>query len=77
MDGRVKEKLSGRTVDSPITILISLSDHLINLIICQLLTNGCHDMTELSGRDEAVVITIENLSDQRLIILEYCRPSPP
>jgi hypothetical protein len=54
------------TVDSSITILISLSDHLINLIICQLLANGCHDMTELSSRNESVVITIEDLSGQCL-----------
>jgi hypothetical protein len=49
------------TVNSSITILISLSDHLINLIIRQLLTDGCHNMTELSSRDEAVVVTVENL----------------
>jgi hypothetical protein len=50
------------TVNSSITILIGLSDHLINLIIRQLLTNGCHDMTKLSSRDEAVIVTIEDLS---------------
>jgi hypothetical protein len=49
------------TVNSSITILISLPNHLINLIICQLLTNGCHDMTELSGGDETIIVTIEDL----------------
>lgn len=50
-----------QTVNTSVTILISLSDHLIDLIIRQFLTNGCHDMTELSSGDEAVVITIKNL----------------
>ncbi len=50
------------TVNSSIAILIGFSDHLIDLIISQLLANGCHDMTELSRRDETIVITVENLS---------------
>lgn len=49
------------TVNSSITILVSLSDHLINLVICQLLSNGCHDVTELSSGDEAIVITVKDL----------------
>jgi hypothetical protein len=52
------------TVNASITILISLSDHLINLIICQLLANGCHDMAKLSSRDESVVVTIKDLSER-------------
>jgi hypothetical protein len=60
-----------RTIDSSITILISLSDHLIDLIICQLLANGRHDMTELSSRDEAIVITIEDLNDQHPLSLDF------
>jgi len=55
-----KEKIP--TINSSITILIGLSDHLIDLIIRQLLTNGCHNMAKLSSRDEAVVVTIEDLS---------------
>ena len=49
------------TVDSTITILIGLADHLINLIIGQLLTNGGHDVAELGSRDEAIVIAVEDL----------------
>jgi hypothetical protein len=49
------------TVDPSITILISLSNHLINLIICQFLTNRCHDVAKLGGGDETIVITVEDL----------------
>jgi hypothetical protein len=49
------------TVDPSISILVSLSDHLIDLVISQLLSNGCHDMTEFSGRDESIVVTIKDL----------------
>lgn len=49
------------TVDPSITILVGLPDHLINLVVGQLLSNRGHDVTELSGGDKAVVITVENL----------------
>jgi len=68
VSGNLRVRRGVCTVDSAITILISLSDHLINLIICQLLTNGCHDMTELSSGDESVVITIEDLSHQHPLL---------
>jgi hypothetical protein len=48
-------------VDSAITVLVSLPDHLINLVIGELLTDGGHDMSEFSSGNEAVVITVENL----------------
>lgn len=49
------------TVNASVTVLVSLTDHLINLVVSQLLSDGGHDVTELSGRDEAVVVTIEDL----------------
>lgn len=49
------------TVDSSITILISLTNHLINLVISQLLADRCHDMTKLSSGDKAIVIAVEDL----------------
>jgi hypothetical protein len=51
-----------RTIDTSITILIGLSDHLIDLIICQLLSDGCHDMAKLGSGDESIVVTIEDLN---------------
>jgi hypothetical protein len=53
--------LFARTVDTPVAILVSLTDHLIHLIVCELLADRSHDMTELSSRDEAIVITVEDL----------------
>jgi hypothetical protein len=51
------------TVDSSITVLISLPNHLIDLVVRQLLADGCHDMTKFGSRNEAVVITIKDLLD--------------
>jgi hypothetical protein len=59
--GLVSKRVLVLTVNSSIAVLISLSDHLVNLIISQLLANGCHDVTELGSGDEAVVITIKDL----------------
>lgn len=49
------------TVDAAVTILIGLTDHLIHFIIGELLSNGSHDVTKLSSRDETVVVTVEDL----------------
>lgn len=49
------------TVDSAITILVSLSDHLINLVIGELLADGGHDVSEFGSGNEAVVIAVEDL----------------
>merc|ERR1719195_624702 len=48
-------------IDLSITIHISLTNHLINLLIGQLLAQICHHMTKLSCADEAVSITVEDL----------------
>lgn len=49
------------TVDPAITILVRLADHLIDLVVSELLTNGSHDVTELGSGNEAVVVAIEHL----------------
>ena len=54
-------KIRKPTVDTPVTILVCLADHLVNLLIRQFLADRGHDVTQLSGRDEAIVIAVENL----------------
>ena len=51
-----------RTVDAAIAVLVSLADHLVNLIVSELLANGCHDVAQLSSGDEAIVVTVEHLN---------------
>jgi len=48
-------------VDTSIAVLVGLADHLVNLIIAQLLADRGHDVAQLSGGDETVVITVEDL----------------
>lgn len=50
-----------RTVDTAITVLVSFTDHLVHLVVGQLLADGGHDMTQLSGGDETVVVAVEHL----------------
>lgn len=49
------------TVNPAITVLVSFPDHLVNFVIGKLLANRGHDMAQLCGRNEAVVIAIEDL----------------
>ena len=49
------------TVDTPIAVLVGLADHLVNLVVSQLLADRGHDVAKLGRRDEAVVITVEDL----------------
>jgi hypothetical protein len=49
------------TVDPAITVLVRLADHLVHLVVSQLLANGSHDVAQLGGRDKAVVVAIEHL----------------
>jgi hypothetical protein len=53
--------VSKRTINPAITILIRLTNHLIDLIVGQLLANGGHDVTQLCSRDETVVVTVKDL----------------
>merc|ERR1719162_2253091 len=48
-------------VDLAITINVRLTNHFINLLIRELLSEICHDVAQLCGTDEAVAIAIENL----------------
>ena len=49
------------TINAAITVLVSLPDHLIDLVVGQLLANGGHDVAQLSGGNEAVVVTVKDL----------------
>ena len=55
------KRKEGHTVDASVAILVSFPDHLINLIIGQLLADRRHDMSQLGGGDEAIVVAIKNL----------------
>jgi hypothetical protein len=48
-------------VDLTITIDIGLTDHLIDLLVSELLTKVSHDVTELSGRNESISVLVEDL----------------
>merc|ERR1711879_941671 len=56
-------------IDLPITVHICLSDHLIDLLIRELLTQVGHHMTQLSRADEAVAIAVENLEGLNQLFL--------
>jgi hypothetical protein len=64
--GKVSIRLAKRaegmhTVDASVTVLVGLPNHLIDLVVGQLLADGRHDVSQLSSGDEAVVITVEDL----------------
>ena len=56
-------------VDLAVTVNVRLADHLIDLLVGELLTEVGHDVTKLSGGDETIAITIEDLEglDQLLL----------
>jgi hypothetical protein len=49
------------TVNTPIAVLVGLADHLIDLVVGQLLADRSHDVAQLGRRDEAVVVAVEDL----------------
>lgn len=55
-----------RTVNATIAILVGLADHLVDLVISELLADRRHDVTELGGGDEAVVVTVEHLKERQV-----------
>lgn len=63
------------TVNPPVTVLVGLANHLVDLVVGQLLADGGHDVAQLSSGDEAVVIAVENLSSlsASLSITSSCR----
>merc|ERR1712003_256236 len=48
-------------VDLAIAVDVCFPDHLINLLISELLTQVCHDMAQLRGTDKAVAVAVEDL----------------
>jgi hypothetical protein len=53
--------MDGLTVDTTVAILVSLANHLIDLVICKLLANRGHDVTKLGRRNETIVVTVKHL----------------
>merc|ERR1719152_309675 len=47
-------------VNLAVTVNVSLADHLIDLLVGELLAKVGHDVAELSRRDEAVAILVED-----------------
>ena len=47
-------------VDLAVSINISLSNHLVHLLISQLLPQVGHHVTQLGGADEAVAVLVEH-----------------
>jgi hypothetical protein len=57
------------TVNPSVTILVSLSDHLVDLVVGELLADAGHDVSKLSGGDEAVVVAVEDLESLADLLL--------
>jgi hypothetical protein len=50
-----------RTINPAIAVLIRLPDHLVDLIVGELLTDAGHDMPQLGSADKAIVVAIKDL----------------
>ena len=48
-------------VNLPVAIDVRLADHLVDLLVRQLLAEVRHHVAQLGGADEAVAITVEHL----------------
>merc|ERR1712100_764825 len=48
-------------IDLAITVNISFPDHFIDLLICELLAQIGHNMTQLGSADETVAVAIKHL----------------
>ena len=60
--GEKKDAQSGLlVVDLPVAIDVRLADHLVDLLVRQLLAEVRHHVAQLGGADEAVAITVEHL----------------
>ena len=55
------QELQERTVNMPIAILVGKLDHLVELGICQVLTQRAQDIPQLLGRDGAAAILVKHL----------------
>ncbi|GET86347.1 calmodulin, putative [Leishmania tarentolae] len=47
-------------VDLTVAIHVGLADHLVHLLVCQLLAEVGHDVAQLRGGDEAVAVLVEH-----------------
>jgi len=56
-------------VDLPVTIDVSLADHLVDLLVRELLAQVGHDVTELGGGDETVTVLVEDLERLQDLLL--------
>mmetsp|Transcript_5947 Transcript_5947/g.11629 ORF Transcript_5947/g.11629 Transcript_5947/m.11629 type:complete len:244 (-) Transcript_5947:7-738(-) len=56
-------------VDLSVAVNVSLAQHLIDLLVSQLLTEVRHDMAKLSSRDETVAVLIENTESLLQLLL--------
>mmetsp|Transcript_5766 Transcript_5766/g.11783 ORF Transcript_5766/g.11783 Transcript_5766/m.11783 type:complete len:206 (+) Transcript_5766:195-812(+) len=56
-------------VDLPVTVNVGLADHLVNLLVGQLLTKVGHHVTQLSSGDEAVAVLVEHLEGLLQLLL--------
>ena len=62
LQGKKKNAQSGLlVVDLPVAIDVRLADHLVDLLVRQLLAEVRHHVAQLGGADEAVAITVEHL----------------
>ena len=55
-----KEKKKRLTINTPIPILIRLANHLLNLLVRQILPDTLHQLAQLGGVDGAVVVFVED-----------------
>ena len=60
--GEKKDAQSGLlVVDLPVAIDVRLADHLVDLLVRELLAEVRHHVAQLGGADEAVAIAVEHL----------------
>ena len=56
-------------VDVTVAIDVSLADHLVDLLVRELLTQVGHDVTQLGGGDETVAVAVEDLEGLNELLL--------
>ena len=56
-------------VDLPIAIRVRVLDHLVDILLAQLLTKLLHDDTELLSRDQTVSVLVEQLESLLELLL--------
>ena len=57
-----------------VSIMVSLTDHLVQLLLCHLLAKGLHYVAELIHRDVAIVILVEDSERGQRSICYLLRP---